>query len=429
MTNTRLVLPRNVPPENFKSATELYTRSRRRPSACCRLVMLVSVVMIVSSLLIFTLLSAVSLPASDGSDTPDCGPGLTRELCHCEGGHNCTICPEGREERQEGCRDLTQEEEEEEEEEVLMADRADREVERCVTVCDLSPPSPCLSSPCQAGGSCEDHDGTFTCYCREGRGGQLCEERLDTNTTVPAFHGKSFIQLHLGRPGLAGLRADLRLEFRTFLSSCLLYHSPGGQRRSGDFLSLSVRDKHLEFSFSLSGAKLRLVSEEPVMLGRWHSVRVQRYRTHAMLQLDDLQPVRGQTQSSLSTLDLAHVSYLGHSPSLSLPGLQGCVRSLRVGRSQVRLEGSSSHGVTSCQSHPCTSACHHPADCVSVWPPQSGRALCLCPPGYTGHHCQHRRDQCQPNPCHHGGVCHQEEGGVSCTCRRGFSGSLCHIKY
>ena len=162
----------------------------------------------------------------------------------------------------------------------------------------------------------------------------MCEERLDTNTTVPAFHGKSFIQLHLGRPGLAGLRADLRLEFRTFLSSCLLYHSPGGQRRSGDFLSLSVRDKHLEFSFSLSGAKLRLVSEEPVMLGRWHSVRVQRYRTHAMLQLDDLQPVRGQTQSSLSTLDLAHISYLGHSPSLSLPGLQGCVRSLRVGRSQ-----------------------------------------------------------------------------------------------
>lgn len=291
--------------------------------------------------------------------------------------------------------------------------------------------SPCSSSPCLAGGTCEEHDGTFTCYCGPGRAGKLCEETLENfNISVPAFHGKSFIQLSGGRPGLGGLRSDLRLEFRTFLSSCLLYHSPGGSRRPGDSLSLSVREKYLELHFSLSGSSLVLRSEVPVRLGAWHSVRAGRYRSQAMLQLDDLPPVTGESQSSLATLDLAHISYLGHSPSLPLPGLQGCVRSLQLGRTMVSLGWSVSQGVTECQSHPCTGTCHQGADCVSVWPPQVSRSLCLCPPDYSGPHCQYRRGLCQPNPCHHGGVCRhrQDQPGLTCHCRPGHSGSLCHLK-
>ena len=37
-------------------------------------------------------------------------------------------------------------------------------------------PSSCSSSPCLGGGSCESHDGTFTCYCGVGRWGQFCEK-------------------------------------------------------------------------------------------------------------------------------------------------------------------------------------------------------------------------------------------------------------
>ena len=297
--------------------------------------------------------------------------------------------------------------------------------------CQSDQGSLCASSPCQAGATCEEHDGTFTCYCTPGRAGKLCEETLENfNISVPAFHGKSFIQLSGGRADLAGLRSDLRLEFRTFLSSCLLYHSPGGQRRSGDSLSLSVVDKYLQLSFTLSGSTLRLSSEVPVRLGAWHSVRLGRYRTQAMLQLDNFPPVTGETQSSLSTLDLAHISYLGHSPSLPLPGLQGCVRSLQLGRKKVSLSSSPSQGVTECQSHPCTETCYHGADCVSVWPPQVRRSLCLCPPDYTGPHCQYRRGLCQPNPCHHGGLCShsEDQAGFSCDCSWDYTGSLCHLK-
>ena len=392
--------------------------------------MVVAVVLFVLSLLIFTLLSAVSVsvPQTGAShhEPADCGAGQdcdqTKAQCQCgqrgqrgQRGHECDGCPGGEKEMEVG--------------DGVMADSADMEVSRCEADCEVSAASPCSSSPCQAGGSCEEHDGTFSCYCTAGRGGQFCEESLDTNLTVPAFHGKSFIQLELGRPGLSGLRADLRLEFKTFLSTSLIYHSPGGHRRTGDFLSLSVREKHVELSFSLSGSTLSLTSEGSVVLGRWHTVRVQRYKTHAMLQLDSLPPVTGETQSSLSTLDLAPVSHLGYSPSHPLPGLQGCVRSLQVGRRLVSLVTSvwRAEGVTECDSHPCTASCHQGADCVSVWPPQAGRSLCLCPAGYTGPHCLHRRAPCQPNPCHHGGVCHHGRG-ITCTCRRGYSGSLCHVK-
>ena len=149
-----------------------------------------------------------------------------------------------------------------------------------------------------------------------------------------------------------------------------------------------------------------------------------------MLQLDNLPPVTGETQSSLSTLDLAHISYLGHCPSLPYPGLQGCVRSLQLGRRQVSLGSASSEGVTECRSHPCSEACSPAADCVSVWPPQLNRSLCLCPPHLTGQQCQVRRGLCQPNPCHHAGVCsqHQDQAGFSCHCREDFTGSLCHVR-
>ena len=37
-------------------------------------------------------------------------------------------------------------------------------------------PSPCASSPCEGGGTCEEHDGTFTCYCRGGKAGPVLRE-------------------------------------------------------------------------------------------------------------------------------------------------------------------------------------------------------------------------------------------------------------
>ncbi len=39
--------------------------------------------------------------------------------------------------------------------------------------------SPCYENPCEGNGTCEEHDGTFTCFCTSDRTGNRCERTLD----------------------------------------------------------------------------------------------------------------------------------------------------------------------------------------------------------------------------------------------------------
>ena len=41
--------------------------------------------------------------------------------------------------------------------------------------------SPCLPNPCSGGGTCEEHDNTFTCFCPDDRTGDRCERALSEN--------------------------------------------------------------------------------------------------------------------------------------------------------------------------------------------------------------------------------------------------------
>ena len=56
--------------------------------------------------------------------------------------------------------------------------------------------SPCQPNPCDGGGTCEEHDNTFTCFCPSDRTGDRCERRLSENDLrVPMFNGNSFVEL------------------------------------------------------------------------------------------------------------------------------------------------------------------------------------------------------------------------------------------
>ena len=48
----------------------------------------------------------------------------------------------------------------------------------------------CSSNPCQDGGTCEDHDGTFTCFCSENRSGRFCQTPVySPKLRIPSFSG------------------------------------------------------------------------------------------------------------------------------------------------------------------------------------------------------------------------------------------------
>ena len=50
---------------------------------------------------------------------------------------------------------------------------------------------------------------------------------------------------------------------------------------------------------------------------------------------------------------------------------------------------------------------------------------CFCETGYEGATCQHRVDNCNPNPCKHGS-CTNTEDGFNCECDDGFEGTFYH---
>ncbi|XP_042637618.1 aggrecan core protein [Orycteropus afer afer] len=56
-----------------------------------------------------------------------------------------------------------------------------------------------------------------------------------------------------------------------------------------------------------------------------------------------------------------------------------------------------------------------------------GRITCLCPPGYTGKHCDIDIDECLSSPCLNGATCVDAIDSFTCLCLPSYGGDLCEI--
>ena len=98
---------------------------------------------------------------------------------------------------------------------------------------------PCSRNPCHGGGTCEEHDGTFTCYCEENRTGKYCEKVITrTDIRVASFTGRSFV--HLKPMTESATRTNIELYFKTYSKDGIILLSRGSSQGLGDFLSISV---------------------------------------------------------------------------------------------------------------------------------------------------------------------------------------------
>nr|XP_019567657.1 PREDICTED: agrin isoform X2 [Rhinolophus sinicus] len=264
--------------------------------------------------------------------------------------------------------------------------------------------NPCQPNPCHGAAPCHVlPGGEAKCECPLGQGGSLCETVSEGNDHRPFladFNGFSYLELR----GLHTFERDLgeKMELEVvFLargpSGLLLYNGQKTDGR-GDFVSLALHDHYLEFRYDLGKGAAVIRNKEPVALGTWTSVSLERNGRKGAMRVGDGPRVLGESPVPHTVLNLKEPLYVGGAPDFSKLARAATVSSGFNGAIQlVSLKGhqllTQEHivqavDVSSFTDHPCTQASGHPclngASCL----PREASYECLCPGGFLGLHCE-----------------------------------------
>ncbi|ETE60825.1 Agrin, partial [Ophiophagus hannah] len=280
------------------------------------------------------------------------------------------------------------------------------------------PPRPCDSHPCLHGGTCEDDGRDFTCSCPAGKGGAVCEKSI--RYFIPSFGGKSYLAFKMMK---AYHTVRIAMEFRASeLSGLLLYN---GQNRGKDFISLALVNGFVELRFNTGSGTGVITSKVPIEPGQWHALVVNRNRRNGVLSVDGEPHMHGESPSGTDGLNLDTDLFR----TSVTAGLKGCIRLLDVNNQMYDLREKGDDvlygsGVGECGNNPCQpNPCHHGGLCHTM---EAEMFHCECLNGYTGPTCADERNPCDPNPCHLSATCLVlPEGGSKCECPMGRGGEFC----
>ncbi|GFY50836.1 hypothetical protein TNIN_474141, partial [Trichonephila inaurata madagascariensis] len=221
----------------------------------------------------------------------------------------------------------------------------------------------------------------------------------DLKIEVPSFSGKSFMELYKLE---AYTRLSLEIEFKTFSNDGILLYN-GQISKSGDFVSLTLKDGFIEFRYNLGSGAVVLRSSQRVQLGKFHRVIAKRYLKDGLLAVDGQENVSGKSQGTLNSLDLEDNLFVGFVPGFSKiialntgveHGLNGCIRHLKIDRREVNLKYPSSKEIL--------------------------RSYGI------SEKCEHKIDPCSNNPCGHGATCAAiSQGEFTCKCGAEKTGKFC----
>uniref|UniRef100_A0A8C0KJH7 Pikachurin n=1 Tax=Canis lupus dingo TaxID=286419 RepID=A0A8C0KJH7_CANLU len=238
--------------------------------------------------------------------------------------------------------------------------------------------------------------GGSRCHCNLGKGGATCSE--DIAIQYPQFFGHSYV---IFEPLKNSYQAfQITLEFRAEAEDGLLLYCGENEYGRGDFMSLAIIRRSLQFRFNCGTGVAILISETKIRLGSWHTVMLYRDGLNGLLQLNNGTPVTGKSQGQYSKVTFRTPLYLGGAPNAywlvrstgTNRGFQGCVQSLTINGKRIDMRpwplGRAFGGadVGECSSGLCDEAsCINGGTCMAV---DADSYICLCPLGFKGRHCE-----------------------------------------
>ncbi|KAI4535837.1 hypothetical protein MG293_014164 [Ovis ammon polii] len=256
----------------------------------------------------------------------------------------------------------------------------------------------CDETLCSADSFCvNDYTwGGSRCHCNLGKGGESCSE--DIVIQYPQFFGHSYVTFEPLKNSYQAFQ--ITLEFRAEAEDGLLLYCGENEHGRGDFMSLAVIRRSLQFRFNCGTGVAIIVSETKIKLGGWHTVTLYRDGLNGLLQLNNGTPVTGQSQGQYSKITFRTPLYLGGAPGAywlvratgTNRGFQGCVQALTVNGKRLDLrpwplgKALSGADVGECSSGICDEAsCINGGTCTAS---KADSYICLCPLGFRGRHCE-----------------------------------------
>ncbi|KFV84292.1 Pikachurin, partial [Struthio camelus australis] len=263
-----------------------------------------------------------------------------------------------------------------------------------VRLFDLS----CDETVCSTDSFCvNDYDrGGSRCHCNLGKGGDACTE--DIIIQYPQFSGYSYITFEPLKNSYQ--KFQITLEFRAESEDGLLLYCGENEHGRGDFMSLAIIRRNLQFRFNCGTGVAVITSENKIKLGNWHSVTLFRDGQNGWLKMDNDTPVAGKSQGQYSKITFRTPFYVGGAPSVywlvraagTNRGFQGCVQTLSINGKVVDMRpwplgrALSGADVGECSSGICDEAsCINSGTCTAS---KADSYICLCPLGFKGHHCE-----------------------------------------
>ncbi|XP_057651724.1 basement membrane-specific heparan sulfate proteoglycan core protein-like isoform X29 [Diorhabda carinulata] len=298
-------------------------------------------------------------------------------------------------------------------------------------------------------GRCIDTDNSFECQCPLGRAGRRCQREI--TVIEPAFQNDAYIAYPTPKPARK-LKLTLKIKPNTLEDGILLYCSES-EEGYGNFISLAIKDRHLEFRFDAGNGATVIRDETDLKPGEWHVLTATRSLGEGRLMIDGQAPAIGRSTGNYKTINLQTPLFVGgydkHHIKINdgvqvYSGFNGCIGDINLSGIDVNLiqnitdsanvrdcnaeediDNNISDSNTerpfrhvSCSNNPC----QNNGQCYPLSPTTY---QCACAAGFTGQNCQTAENVCEPNPCQNQGTCILKNTHYECDCTLGFTGRNC----